>query len=276
MSATRKFGIRRVMTPNQIVAHNVARAREPCEAGPRNRPPRPSPPTSGAKLSGPSFSNLERSAVKVERIKQFSADDLLALSRGFDLPIGFFFTPPPPAMDAGLYGPDAGNKGLDPIVLLDAVLGTPDNLGYWVDELLAYSASHAPMPRSKREKPSVSPADLADRLAPLVELRAQALLRNVLGDLDGASDLLERLAEALRAWTRRHQPARRTERHGAGRRTRRHEATPRSQLREDPADARLHRQEGQPVLRRHLRRRRPRHRQGTAQLASGRAAEGRR
>ncbi len=54
------------------------------------------------------------------------------------------------------------------------------------------------MPRSKREKPSVSPADLADRLEPLVELRAQALLRNVLGDLDGASDLLERLAEALR------------------------------------------------------------------------------
>ncbi|MEO7573191.1 MAG: hypothetical protein ABIX10_12230 [Acidimicrobiales bacterium] len=44
----------------------------------------------------------------------------------------------------------------------------------------------------------MSPADLADRLGPLVELRAQALLRNVLGDLDGASDLLERLAEALR------------------------------------------------------------------------------
>ncbi len=83
-------------------------------------------------------------------------------------------------------------------MLLDAILGTPENLGYWADELLAYSASHAPMPRSKREKPSVSPADLADRLTPLVELRAQALLRNALGDLDGASDLLERLAEALR------------------------------------------------------------------------------
>jgi hypothetical protein len=155
-------------------------------------------PYLGAKLSGPSFSALERSAWKVDRIKQFSADDLLALSRGFDLPIGFFFTPPTPAFDAGLYGPDAGTKGLDPIVLLDAILGTPDNLNHWGDELLAYSASHAPMPRSKREKPSVSPADLADRLTPLVDLRAKALLRNALGDLDNASDLLERLAEALR------------------------------------------------------------------------------
>jgi transcriptional regulator with XRE-family HTH domain len=198
MSATRKFGIRRVMTPNQIVAHNVARARE-LRGWTQEQAAEALAPYLGAKLSGPSFSNLERSAVKVERIRQFSADDLLALSRGFDLPIGFFFTPLPPAMDAGLFAPDAGSKGLDPIVLLDAILGTPENLEYWAGELLAYSASHAPMPRSKREKPSVSPADLADRLDPLVELRAQAMLRDVLGDLDGGADLLERLAGVIRA-----------------------------------------------------------------------------
>lgn len=197
MSSTRKFGMRRVMTPNQIVAYNVIKARA-LRGWTQEQAAVALAPYLGAKLSGPSFSALERSAVNVDRIKQFSADDLLALSRGFDLPIGYFFTPPPPALDAGLHGPDAGMKGLDPIVLLDAILGTPDNLDHWGDELLAYSASHAPMPRSEREKPSVSPDDLADRLAPLVELRAKALLRNALGDLDGASDLLERLAEALR------------------------------------------------------------------------------
>ncbi len=197
MSATRKFGMRRVMTPNQIVALNVIRARS-LRGWTQEQAADALAPYLGAKLSGPSFSNLERSAVKVDRIKQFSADDLLALSRGFDLPIGFFFTPPPPGEDAGLYGPDAGMKGLDPIVLLDAILGTPDNIGYWADDLLAYSASHAPMPRSKREKPSVSPDDLADRLTPLIELRAKAVLRKALGDLDGGADLLERLAEALR------------------------------------------------------------------------------
>jgi transcriptional regulator with XRE-family HTH domain len=189
--------MRRVMTPNQIVALNVARARA-LRGWTQEQAAEALAPYLGAKLSGPSFSALERSAVKVDRIKQFSADDLLALSRGFDLPIGYFFTPPPPGEDAGLYGPDAGMKGLDPIVLLDAILGTPDNLRYWADDLLAYSASHAPMPRSKREKPSVSPADLADRLTPLVELRAKAVLRKALGDLDGGADLLERLAEALR------------------------------------------------------------------------------
>lgn len=195
--STRKFGIRRTMTPNQVVALNVAKARA-LRGWTQEQAAEALAPYLGATLSGPSFSALERSAWKVDRIKQFSADDLLALSRGFDLPIGFFFTPPAPAFDAGLYGPDAGSKGLDPIVLLDAILGTPDNLNHWEDELLAYSASHAPMPRSKREKPSVSPADLADRLSPLVDLRAKALLRNALGDLDNASDLLERLAEALR------------------------------------------------------------------------------
>jgi len=82
--------------------------------------------------------------------------------------------------------------------MLDAILGTPDNIGHWIDELLAYSASHAPMPRSKREKPSVSPTDLGERLEPLVDARAKALLRKALGDVDGASDLLERLAEAIR------------------------------------------------------------------------------
>lgn len=185
------------MTPNQIVAYNVAKARA-LRGWTQEQAADELAPYLGAKLSGPSFSALERSAWKVDRIKQFSADDLLALSRGFDLPIGYFFTPPPPAFDAGLHAPDARSKGLDPIVLLDAILGTPDNLSHWGDELLAYSASHAPMPRSKREKPSVSPADLAERLTPLVDLRAKALLRHALGDLDDASDLLERLADALR------------------------------------------------------------------------------
>ncbi|HET9442641.1 MAG TPA: helix-turn-helix transcriptional regulator, partial [Acidimicrobiales bacterium] len=195
--STRLFGMRRTMTPNQVVAYNVAKART-LRGWTQEQAAEILAPYLGAKLSGPSFSALERSAWNPNRIKQFSADDLLALSRGFDLPIGFFFTPPPPAFDAGLHAPDAGSKGLDPIVLLDAVLGTPGNLGNWADELLAYSASVAPMPRSKREKPSVSPSDLAERLEPLGGIRAKALLRQAFGELDGAGDVLERLAEALR------------------------------------------------------------------------------
>lgn len=195
--ATRKLGVRRTMSPNQIVAYNVAKARALREWT-QEEAAAALEPYLGTRLSAPSFSALERSAWNPSRVKVFSADELLALSRGFDLPIGFFFTPPPPALDAGLHAPDAGLKGLDPITLLDAILGTPNNLHHWEDELLAYSASTAPEPRSKREKPSVSPPDLAERLVSQVGLRGKALLRNALGDMTNASDLLERLAEALR------------------------------------------------------------------------------
>src|SRR3954463_16746824 len=181
--------MRRVMTTNQIVAHNVAKARA-IRGWTQDQAAEAIAPFWGARMSEGSFSALERSAWNPSRIKRFSADDLLALSRGFDLPIGFFFTPPPPALDAGLHAPDAGMKGLDPIVLLNAILGAPDNIGYWEAELLAYSASQAPMPRSKREKPSVSPNAPADRREPIGTLRAKALLRQAFGGLDGASEVL--------------------------------------------------------------------------------------
>jgi hypothetical protein len=190
----RKLGIRRVMTPNQIVAYNVAKARA-FRGWTQEQAAEALAPYLGAKLSGASFSALERSAWTVERIKQFSADDLLALSRGFDLPIGYFFTPPPPDFDAALHAPDAPMPGLDPIVLLDAILGRPDNIGHCQDELLAYASATAPPPQTKKEQPHVTPSDLPDRINPLVALRAKALLRNSFGDLETAKGVLERLAE---------------------------------------------------------------------------------
>ena len=189
--------MRRTMTPNQVVAYNLARARA-LRGWTQEEAAEKLAPYWGARLSFGSFSAMERSAWRVERIKVFSADELLALSRTFDLPIGYFFTPPGPSDDVGLHAPDAGMKGLDPIVLLNAVLGTPENLEPWREELLAYASSVAPEPRSKREKPSVSPSDLPGRLEPLGALRAKALLQQAFGDLDDASDVLERLAEAIR------------------------------------------------------------------------------
>jgi hypothetical protein len=197
MPETRKFGLRRMMTPNQVVAYNLARARA-LRGWTQDEAAEKIAPYWGSRLSFASFSAMERSAFRVDRIKVFSADELLALSRAFDLPIGYFFTPPPPSEDVGLHAPDAGMKGLDPIVLLDAVLGRPENLEHWREQLLAYAASVAPQPRSKREKPSVSPSDLPNRLEPLGALRAKALLEQAFGDLGQASDVLERLAEAIR------------------------------------------------------------------------------
>ncbi len=72
------------------------------------------------------------------------------------------------------------------MVLFDAILGTPDNFGCWMDDLLAYSAN----------RPGV---EVPDRLSALVDLRARALLRHGLGDVGAARDVLQRLADALRA-----------------------------------------------------------------------------
>jgi transcriptional regulator with XRE-family HTH domain len=185
------------MTPNQVVAYNLARARA-LRGWTQDEAAERLAPYWGSRLSFASFSAMERSAWRIDRIKVFSADELLALSRAFDLPVGYFFTPPSPSDDVGLHAPDAGLKGLDPIVLLDAVLGRPENIDHWREQLLSYAASVAPQPRSKRERPSVSPSDLPDRLEPLGALRAKALLQQAFGDLSEAGDVLERLAEAVR------------------------------------------------------------------------------
>lgn len=127
------------MTANQVVAYNVAKARaiggwtqeEAAEA---------LAPYLGTKWSVASFSAIECS-VDGRRIRRFSADQLLALSRGFDLPIGFFLVPPP--TDQIRLRTAAGDDE-HPQVLLDAVLGTPGNVGEWERAVLERYATMAP------------------------------------------------------------------------------------------------------------------------------------
>src|SRR5919199_2402652 len=112
----------KLWTANQIVAFNVVKARllrgwtqeEAAEA---------LAPYLGTRLSTASFSAIERS-VDVGRAREFSANELLAFARGFRVPLMWFFTPPSTWEGAGISTPDAGPKGLDPMVMLDAVLGT--------------------------------------------------------------------------------------------------------------------------------------------------------
>ena len=90
--ARRPRPARPAWTPNQLVAHNIAKARllrgwtqdqaaEACE------------PYLGKRLSPASWSALERS-VDGGRIREITADELVGFARGFDLPVGFFLTPP--------------------------------------------------------------------------------------------------------------------------------------------------------------------------------------
>ena len=157
-------------------------------------------PYLGTRLSAASWSAAERS-VEAVRIREFNADELLALARGFGVPIGWFLTPPPVDEEIGLSTPDAGRDGLDPIVLLDALLGTEETLPYLEDVLAAYTGftTHhvlidpdGLMLNLGREQPRMQ-----NRVEGQIALRAKLVAEQAFGDVRQASATLRRLADVL-------------------------------------------------------------------------------
>jgi hypothetical protein len=190
---------RRTFTANQVVAYNMWRARmlrdwtqdEAAEAV---------APYLGTRLSAASWSAAERSVEGV-RIREFNADELLAMSRGFGVPIGWFLTPPPIDEEIGLSTPDASRDGLDPIVLIDALLGTEETLPYLEEVLAAYTGftphhvlidSDGVALNLGREQPRMQ-----DRLEGQIAVRAKLIAEQAFGDVRGASATLRKLADVL-------------------------------------------------------------------------------
>jgi transcriptional regulator with XRE-family HTH domain len=79
-------------TPNQIVAHNLRRARM-LSGWTQTTAAKELEPLLGERWSKATFSAAERS-VAGERIRQFTADELTAFAAVFKLPVSFFFRPP--------------------------------------------------------------------------------------------------------------------------------------------------------------------------------------
>ncbi len=185
-------------TVNQVIASNIAKARllrgwtqqEAAEA---------LAPYLGARLSTASFSAMERS-VDGGRVREFDADEIFAFARGFELPIGWFFTPPSPMDDIGIAAPDAPRDGLDPHDLLDAVLGTDATLDQWKALLLGWPLvsrqvrihNTGTVEQRGRTEPDVHP-----RLDDLKDLRAGMLVREAFGDIDEARHVLLQLVALL-------------------------------------------------------------------------------
>ena len=108
-----------VLTPNQVVAYNLARARL-YRGWTHEQAGEALEPYLGTRWSVANFSAIERS-VDGGRIRQFTADELFALSRGFGLPVGFFLTPPgDDPRSVRIATPDAKKQGVDSMELLDA------------------------------------------------------------------------------------------------------------------------------------------------------------
>jgi hypothetical protein len=187
------------LTPNQVVAYNLPRARM-VRGWTQEQAAEALAPYLGTKWSVANFSAIERS-VDGGRIRQFTADDLFAFSRAFRLPIGFFLTPP--VDDPRTYGiatPDADRDGLDPMELLDAILGTDETMEVWENELklVGWAAGRRARIRDgKFEDLGRNVPDQGDCVKRLVNARLRLLFQTEIGDVATAKAALSTVMSIL-------------------------------------------------------------------------------
>jgi hypothetical protein len=188
-------------TPNQVVASRIADARmirhltqeEAADA---------LAPYIGTRWSGATFSIVERS-VDGKRIRQFSADELLALSRAFDLPVGFFLSPPTVGDEGSrIDTPDAKGHGVPGQVLVDAILGNDDNFHYWWEALAAWGVReghHVTIDgrTGKVMKATRTTPDTKPRFLDIARLRSEVAVAQQFGDLGATRETLGRLLAFL-------------------------------------------------------------------------------
>jgi transcriptional regulator with XRE-family HTH domain len=83
------------LTANQLVAYNLMRIRKTLGLSQEQAAKRLEPYLAGKRWSKAVYSAAERS-YHGNRIRQFNADDLVAMALAFGVPIAYFFLPPRP------------------------------------------------------------------------------------------------------------------------------------------------------------------------------------
>ncbi len=112
-------------TANQVVAFNLTQARE-WRGWTQDEAALALEPYLGVRWSKATFSQAERS-VAGRFIRNFTADEIVAFARGFELPITWFFMPPPPwaapGLPSRLVAHDDPRFGQPVAMLIDLVFG---------------------------------------------------------------------------------------------------------------------------------------------------------
>ncbi len=187
----------RAFTPNQVVAQRIAFARQlrgwtQEEAADRLEP------YLGAKWSAATFSIVERS-IDGKRIRQFTADELVALSRAFEVPIGWWFTPSWGDETALVVTPDAPD-GLPSQLMVDVVMGDVDGFEAWANELLLWASNQRVIVETATGK-IVRQDSISPRTEPWLDdfarLRAETAVARQFGDLKAAKEGLTRVLGLL-------------------------------------------------------------------------------
>jgi hypothetical protein len=186
--------LRITLTPNQIVAYNLAQARL-WKNWTQEEAAEHLEPYLGARWSKASFSAAERS-VDGQRVRQFSADDIVAFSRAFGLPVGYFFLPPPPSVapvPVRLASSENPLWGIPISELIDVVFGPVGEIGYMglrVEEFF-------------RQESKDLQTEAQRRLTMHTEAVVDAVVKRDLDRFSSWRTMLITLADQLEDWQRR-------------------------------------------------------------------------
>jgi transcriptional regulator with XRE-family HTH domain len=141
------------LTANQVVAYNLARARE-LRGWTQERAAEAIAPYLGLRWSKASFSQAERS-LDGRNARQFDATEIIAFARGFDLPIGWFYFPPLPwdgGLPRGRPSVDIDDVGPEVMRLVDLIFGTAEHQHLLEDRLREFGEALGPQRFSEAQK----------------------------------------------------------------------------------------------------------------------------
>ncbi|MGQ0616146.1 MAG: hypothetical protein ACT4PW_04010 [Acidimicrobiia bacterium] len=178
------------LTPNQVVAFNLTRARE-WKGWTQDQAAAALEPFLGKRWSKASVSQAERS-VAGRVIRNFDADEIVAFARAYDLPITWFFMPPQPWTDqpgqpVTLGTPDAEQSGTALAELIDLVFGDEEQQALLALRLDAFLDQLGGGPVTAAQ----------ERVRGLVRQRIDALVRDSFRDLGRWQTQLRSLANQL-------------------------------------------------------------------------------
>lgn len=126
------------LTPNMAVAWNLSRARA-LRGWTQEQAAEKLAPHVGQRWSKATYSAAERS-VAGDRVRQFSADDIFAFSRCFDVPVTYFLRPPPWAEET-VIGHAASSETTPREDYLDMLFDVGEDATQWVlSEVVPMSA----------------------------------------------------------------------------------------------------------------------------------------
>ena len=183
------------LTPNQVVAYNLTRARE-LKGWTQDQAGEALEPYLGVRWSKASISQAERS-VAGGFVRNFTADEIVAFARAFGFPVTWFFMPPPPwagpGMPTKLEVPDAPEFGSAVALLVDLVFGDEGQQAELAVRLDAFLAELGPLGLTQAQ----------GRITALAGQRVAALVRHSFADIGQWQMSLRSLANKLEDLERR-------------------------------------------------------------------------